>query len=99
MRQLTQLLNMRQLDGASLYSDGCLREADIAGHPCKGAGAAGAAVTKGPLHIIARVTRSQQSYRAELVGVAIGTTIACLGDTQCIDINTVTQRATTKPGT
>ena len=55
--------------------------------------AAGAAVTKGPLCILARVMGPQQSYRAEMYGAAIGTAIASNGDKQYINNMAVTKRA------
>ena len=49
----------------SLHSDGSLQIAEIAGSEYQ---LAGAAMTKVPLRIFARVVGPQQSYRAEMYG-------------------------------
>ena len=74
--------NLKQLDGTSLYFDGSLQMVEIAGSEYR---AVGAAVTKGPWRILARVVGPQQSYRAEMHGAAISTAIASDGDTLYID--------------
>ena len=53
----------------SLYSDRSLQMVDFRVSKYQ---AAGAAVTKGPLRILARVVGPQQSYRAKMYGAAIG---------------------------
>ena len=59
--------------------------------------AAGAAVTKRPLRILARVAGPQLSYRAEMYGAAIGAAIASDGDTQYIEHMAVTKCAHRRP--
>ena len=54
-------------------------------------------MTKGPLHILAWVVGPQQSYRAEMYGVAIGKAIASNGDKQYIDNMAVTKCADKRP--
>ena len=80
--------------GTSLYSDGSLQTVEIAGSVYQ---AAGAAVTKGPLRILAQVAGPQQSCRAEMYGAAIGAAIASDGDTQYIDNMAVTKCAHRRP--
>ena len=63
-----------------MYSDGSLQTVEIVGSEYQ---AAGAAVTKGPLPIL--VMGPQQSHRAKMYGVAIGTMIASNGDKEYID--------------
>ena len=58
--------------------------------------AAGAVATKGPLRILAGVVGVQQSYRADMYGAAIGTTIAS-GDKQYIDNMALTKCAKNDP--
>ena len=86
--------NQQPPTGTSLYSDGSLQTVQIAGSEYQ---AAGAAVTKGPLRILARVVGPQQSYRAEMYGAAIGAAIASDGDTQYIDNMAVTKCAHRRP--
>ena len=86
--------NKQPPTGTSLYSDGSLQTVQIAGSEYQ---AAGAAVTKGPLRILARVAGPQQSYRAEMYGAAIGAAIASDGDTQYIDNMAVTKCAHRRP--
>ena len=73
--------NQQPPTGTSLYSDGTLQTVEIAGLEYQ---AAEAAMTKGPLRILARVPNPQQSYRAEMYRAAIGVAIASDGDTQYI---------------
>ena len=86
--------NQQPPTGTSLYSDGSLQTVEIAGSEYQ---AAGAAVTKGPLRILARVAGPQQSYRVEMYGAAIGAAIASDGDTQYIDNMAVTKCAHRRP--
>ena len=86
--------NQQPSTGISLYSNGSLQTVEIAGSEYK---AAGAAVTKGPLRILARVAGPQQSFRAEMYGAAIRATIACDGDTEYIDNMAVTKCAHRRP--
>ena len=86
--------NKQPPTGTSLYSDGSFQTVQIAGSEYQ---AAGAAVTKGPLRILARVAGPQQSYRAEMYGAAIGAAIASDGDTQYIDNMAVTKCAHHRP--
>ena len=86
--------NQQPPTGTSLYSDGSLQTVESAGSEYQ---AAGAAVTKGPLRILARVAGPQQSYRAEMYGAAIGAAIASGGDTQYIDNMAVTKCAHRRP--
>ena len=86
--------NKQPPTGTSLYSDGSLQTVQIAGSEYQ---AAGAAVTKGPLRILASVAGPQQSYRAEMYGAAIGAAIASDGDTQYIDNMAVTKCAHRRP--
>ena len=65
----------------SLYFNGGLQTVEIAGSEYQ---AAGAAVTKGPPHILAQVMGPQQSCRAEMYGAAIRTVIASNRDQMCI---------------
>ena len=86
--------NQQPPTGTSLYSDGSLQIVEIAGLEYQ---AAGAAVTTGPLHILARVAGPQQSYRAEMYGAAIGAATASDGSTQYIDNMAVTKCAHRRP--
>ena len=86
--------NQQPPTGTSLYSDGSLQTVEIAGSEDQ---AAGAAVTKGPLHILARVADPLQSYRAKMYGAAIGAAIASNGDTQYMDNMAVTKCAHRRP--
>ena len=54
-------------------------------------------MTKGPLRILARVVGPQQSYRAKMYGMAIGTAIASNGDKQYIDKMAVTNCGDKRP--
>ena len=80
--------------GRSLYSDCSLQPVEIAGLEYQ---AAGAAVTKGPLRILAWVAGPRQSYRAQMYGAAIGAAIASDIDTQYIDNMAVTKYAHRRP--
>ena len=86
--------NQQLPTGTSLYSDGSLQTVQIAGSEYQ---AAGAAVTKGPLRILARLAGPQQSYKAEMYGAAIGAAIASNGDTQYIENMAVTKCAHRRP--
>ena len=86
--------NQQPLAGTSLYSDGSLQTVEIAGSEYQ---AVGAAVTKGPLHILARVVDPQQSYRAEMYGATIGTDMASDSDTQYIDNMAIAKCAHRRP--
>ena len=78
----------------SLYSDGSLQTIEVAGLEYY---AAGAAMPKGPLRILARVAGPRQSYRAEMYRAAIGAAIASDGNTQYIDNMAVTKCAYRRP--
>ena len=86
--------NGRQSEGIYLFWDGSLQSAGIVGYIYQ---TAGAAVTKGTLRIMARVTGPQTSYRAELVGAAIVTPVVLDRDHQHIDNKAVTLCATEPP--
>ena len=80
--------------GTSLYSDSSLQTVEIAGLEYQ---AAGTAVAKGPLRILARMVGPKQSYKAEVYGAAIGGAIASDGDTRYIDNMAVTKCAHRRP--
>ena len=80
--------NQQPPTGTSQYS------VEIAGSEYQ---AAGAAATKGPFRIFARVAGPQQSYGAKMYGAAIGAAIASDGDTQYIDNMAVTKCAPRRP--
>ena len=86
--------NQQPPTGTSLYSDGSLQAVEIAGSDYQ---VAGAATTKGPLRILARVAAPQQSCRAEMYRAAIGAAIASDGATQYIDNMAVTKCAHRRP--
>ena len=86
--------NQQPPTGTSLYSDSSLQIVKIAGWEYH---VAGAAVTKGPLRILARLAGPQQSYKAKMYGGAVGAAIASNVDTHYIDNMAVTQCAHRRP--
>ena len=86
--------NQKPAKGTSLYSDRSLQTIEVGGSEYQ---AVGTAVTKAPLRILSRVMGRQQSYRAEMYGVAIGTAIASDGDKHYIDNMAVTTCADKRP--
>ena len=82
--------NQKQPKGPNLDSDGSLQTVEIAGSKYQ---AAGAAVTKGPLRILAQIVGPQRSYGAEMYDTAIGMAIESDVNKQYIDNMAVTKCA------
>ena len=86
--------NHQALAGTSLSSNGSLQIVEVAGSEYQ---AAGTAVTKGPLRILARVAGPRHSYRAQMYRAAIGAAVVSHGDTQYIDNIAITKCAHRRP--